>query len=201
MFAIIKTGGKQYKVAENDIIRIEKLPQASGDFIEFTEVLMMGDDKTMKVGSPLVTNAKVCGTVVDQIRDDKVIIFKKKRRHNYRRKNGHRQYLTVVRITDILAEGATPKPRPAAAKVQEKPKAAEKKEEVKAKAPVKKEEVAKAKAPAKKEAPKAKAEAPQKKEAAKATKAPAKKAAPQPKAKAAAAPKKPAPKAKKPTKK
>jgi large subunit ribosomal protein L21 len=106
MFAIIKTGGKQYKVAANDIIKVEKLLGASGDTIEFSDVLMLGQGNSVKVGAPLVSNAKVCGTVLDQIRDDKVIIFKKKRRHNYRRKNGHRQYLTVVRITDILADGA-----------------------------------------------------------------------------------------------
>lgn len=108
MFAIIKTGGKQYKVAANDVIKVEKLVGASGDTVEFSDVLMMGEGSSVKVGEPLVSNARVCGTVLDQIRDDKVIIFKKNRRHNYRRKNGHRQYLTVVRITDILAEGQSP---------------------------------------------------------------------------------------------
>ncbi len=126
MFAIIKTGGKQYKVAANDIIKVEKLPGASGDIIEFTDVLMMGQGDSIKIGAPLVTHAKVCGTVLDQIRDDKIIIFKKKRRHNYRRKNGHRQYLTVVRITDVLAEGESPKAKaspakPEPVKVQKKP--------------------------------------------------------------------------------
>ncbi len=115
MFAIIKTGGKQYKVAANDIIKVEKLLGTSGDSIEFTDVLMMGQGESVKVGAPLVTNAKVVGTVLDQIRDDKVIIFKKNRRHNYRRKNGHRQYLTVVRITDILADGEKPSPKKAEA--------------------------------------------------------------------------------------
>lgn len=108
MFAIIKTGGKQYKVAANDIIKIEKLAGASGDLIEFTDVLMMAQGESIKIGSPLVANAKVCGTVLEQIRDDKVLIFKKKRRHNYRRKNGHRQYLTVVQITSVLPEGVAP---------------------------------------------------------------------------------------------
>ncbi len=120
MFAIIKTGGKQYKVATNDIIKIEKLVSSSGDSIEFTEVLMMGKGDTVKVGAPLISHARVVGTVLDQIRDDKVIIFKKKRRHNYRRKNGHRQYLTVVRITDILAEGEAPKAKAAPVKAVEK---------------------------------------------------------------------------------
>ncbi|MBY0291696.1 MAG: 50S ribosomal protein L21 [Alphaproteobacteria bacterium] len=109
MFAIIKTGGKQYKVTANEIIKVEKLAGASGDAIEFTDILMMGQGDSVKVGAPFVTSARVCGTIVDQIRDDKVIIFKKKRRHNYRRKNGHRQYLSVVRITDILGEGDSPK--------------------------------------------------------------------------------------------
>ena len=116
MFAIIKTGGKQYKVTANDIIKVEKLAGASGDIIEFSDVLMMGRGDSVKVGAPLVANAKVCGTVLNQIRDDKVIIFKKKRRHNYRRKNGHRQYLTVVRITDILAEGESPRAKASPAK-------------------------------------------------------------------------------------
>lgn len=123
MFAIIKTGGKQYKVAANDVIMIEKLAGASGDLIEFTDVLMMGDGDSIKVGAPLVSKATVCGTVLDQIRDDKVIVFKKKKRHNYRRKNGHRQSLTVVRITDILADGTSRKAKPAEVKSSEKPKA------------------------------------------------------------------------------
>ncbi|MBY0502101.1 MAG: 50S ribosomal protein L21 [Alphaproteobacteria bacterium] len=118
MFAIIKTGGKQYKVAANDIIRIEKLVAASGDVVEFTEILMMGQGNSVKVGAPFVANAKVSATVIDQIRDDKVIVFKKKRRHNYRRKNGHRQYLTIVKITDILADGATSKVKPSSEKAK-----------------------------------------------------------------------------------
>jgi large subunit ribosomal protein L21 len=123
MFAVIKTGGKQYKVAPNDVIKIEMLPGEAGDVIEFTDVLMMGKGDSVKIGAPWVTPAHVAGTIVDQIRDDKVIIFKKNRRHNYRRKNGHRQYLTVVRITDILeekskgtpkkVEAAKPAPKPA----------------------------------------------------------------------------------------
>lgn len=120
MFAIIKTGGKQYKVAANDIIKVEKLVGESGDSIEFTDVLMMGEGNAVKIGTPFVTKAKVCGTVLDQIRDDKVIIFKKNRRHNYRRKNGHRQSLTVVQITELLPEGGTPKKETSSAKVPEK---------------------------------------------------------------------------------
>jgi large subunit ribosomal protein L21 len=97
MFAVIRTGGKQYKVAENDIIRVEKLPGQAGDTVTLDQVLMVGD----KVGSPLVAGAAVTATVLEQTRADKVIIFKKKRRQNYRRKKGHRQNLTVLRITGI----------------------------------------------------------------------------------------------------
>ena len=97
MFAIFKTGGKQYKVQKGEVLSVEKLD--ADKEVVFEEVLMAGD----KVGSPLVAGAKVKAEVVDQIRDDKVIVFKKKRRHNYRRKQGHRQYLTVIKITDIIA--------------------------------------------------------------------------------------------------
>ena len=97
MFAIIKTGGKQYKVAKNDIIRIEKLEGKAGDAVKFGEVLMIGD----KIGTPLVAGASVSGVIKEQDRNDKVVIFKKKRRHNYRRKKGHKQQVSVVQITDI----------------------------------------------------------------------------------------------------
>ena len=97
MFAVIETGGKQYKVAKNDVILVEKLAAQAGENVNLDRVLMVGD----KVGAPLVAGASVTATVVDQIRGDKVIVFKKKRRQNYRRKKGHRQYLTVLRITDI----------------------------------------------------------------------------------------------------
>lgn len=137
MFAVIKTGGKQYKVAANDIIKVEKLIGASGDAVEFTDVLMMGQGDAVKVGVPFLANTKVCGTVLDQIRDDKVIIFKKKRRHNYRRKNGHRQYLTVVQITDLVAEGQSPKAKASPVKAAEKEKVPVKKAAAKT-TPVKK---------------------------------------------------------------
>ncbi len=97
MFAIFKTGGKQYKVQKGEILSVEKLD--ADKEIVFEEVLMAGD----KVGTPFVAGAKVKAEVVDQIRDEKVIVFKKKRRQNYRRKQGHRQYLTVIKITDIIA--------------------------------------------------------------------------------------------------
>ncbi|MBW7850480.1 MAG: 50S ribosomal protein L21 [Rhodospirillales bacterium] len=97
MFAVIKTGGKQYKVAKDDVITVERLPGQPGDSVTLGEVLMVGD----KIGAPTVDGASVTATVVDQTRGDKIIVFKKKRRQNYRRKNGHRQDLTVLRITDI----------------------------------------------------------------------------------------------------
>jgi large subunit ribosomal protein L21 len=95
MFAVVECGGKQYKVAENDIIFIEKL-EGNGK-VEFNDVLMLGD----KIGSPYVEGAKVTGQILEQKKGDKVLVFKKKRRHNYRRLNGHRQNLTVVKITAI----------------------------------------------------------------------------------------------------
>ncbi|MEZ5773595.1 MAG: 50S ribosomal protein L21 [Hyphomicrobiaceae bacterium] len=116
MYAVIKTGGKQYRVAKDDIIEIEKLDGNAGDTIAFTEVLMLGGDGTLEVGKPLVAGATVAGEVVEQTRGDKVIIFKKRRRHNYRRKKGHRQDLTVVRITDILTGGARPQMKKGAPK-------------------------------------------------------------------------------------
>jgi len=97
MFAVIKTGGKQYKVAPNDVIRVEKLAGEAGETVTLDQVLMVGD----KIGAPTVAGASVTATVVEQTRADKVIIFKKKRRQNYRRKKGHRQELTVLRITNI----------------------------------------------------------------------------------------------------
>ncbi len=103
MFAVIKTGGKQYRVEENNIIKIEKLDSVEGDTITFDHVLMIGDAKKSTVGSPLIVGAKVEALILSQMRDRKVIIFKKKRRQNYRRKKGHRQHLTVVKITKIIA--------------------------------------------------------------------------------------------------
>lgn len=97
MFAIFKTGGKQYKVQKDEVLTVEKLD--ADKEVVFEEVLMAGD----KVGNPLVAGAKVKAQIVDQIRDDKVIVFKKKRRHHYRKTQGHRQYLTVIKITDIIA--------------------------------------------------------------------------------------------------
>jgi len=107
MFAVIRTGGKQYKVAKDDLIVVEKLAGEPGSTIELGEVLMLGDGAAVSAGTPLVSGATVSATLVEQRRADKIIVFKKKRRHNYRRKNGHRQYQTVLRIDEIHADGAS----------------------------------------------------------------------------------------------
>jgi large subunit ribosomal protein L21 len=108
MYAVVKTGGKQYRVAKDDIIKIERLPGEAGDVVTLSEVLMIGDGADMKIGAPLVEGASVAGEIVEQGRADKVIVFKKRRRQNYRRKKGHRQLLTVLKVTDILTGGAKP---------------------------------------------------------------------------------------------
>ena len=105
MFAVLKTGGKQYRVAANDVLTVEKLAGEAGDTVEFKEILMLGGDE-LKVGAPFVAGAIVTAEVVEQFRGEKVISFKKRRRkHSSQRKRGHRQYLTKVRITDISAGG------------------------------------------------------------------------------------------------
>ncbi len=104
MFAVIKTGGKQYKVAANDVITIERLEAEAGDVVSFDQVLMLGGD-SVTVGTPTVAGATVAGEVVEQARGPKVISFKKRRRQNSKRKKGHRQDLTIVRITEILTGG------------------------------------------------------------------------------------------------
>jgi large subunit ribosomal protein L21 len=115
MFAVLKTGGKQYKVAKNDIIEIERLPGEAGETIVFDQILMVGDGAGATAGAPLIAGASVAGTLLEQAKGDKVIIFKKRRRHNYRRKRGHRQELSVVRIDEILTDGAKPAAKAAAA--------------------------------------------------------------------------------------
>ncbi len=105
MFAVLKTGGKQYKVASNDVLTVEKLAADAGDTIEFEEILMLGGD-TLTVGTPFIAGAVVKAEVLEQYRGEKVISFvKRRRKHSSQRKRGHRQYLTRVRITDILAGG------------------------------------------------------------------------------------------------
>jgi len=103
MFAVIKTGGKQYTVHEKDVLWVEKLEAEPGASINLDEVLMIGDGAKVTLGKPTIVGAKVQAKVVEQMRDRKVTIFKKKRRHNYRRKKGHRQHLTVLQIEKIVA--------------------------------------------------------------------------------------------------
>ena len=105
MYAVVKTGGKQYRVAKDDVIVVEKLAGDAGDVIELDQVLAMDDGKGLTVGAPLVDGARVAATVLEQKKADKVTIFKKKRRKNYRRTRGHRQQVTVLRVTDIVAKG------------------------------------------------------------------------------------------------
>ncbi|WP_297789721.1 50S ribosomal protein L21 [uncultured Anaerococcus sp.] len=100
MYAIIKTGGKQYKVSEGDLVRVEKLPYEVGDTVEFDEVLLVAGDE-VKVGSPVVANAKVTATVEDQNKDKKIVVFKYKPKKKYRKKHGHRQPYTLVKINSI----------------------------------------------------------------------------------------------------
>lgn len=156
MFAVIKTGGKQYKVAAGDVITVERLAGEPGAHIDLDTVLVIGEGAKLTLGKPYVEGAAVAAEVLDQGRHEKVIVFKKKRRQNYRRKRGHRQDMTVLKITDIYPAGAARKAKPAP-----KPKA----------------EAVPAKAPAKKAAHKAPKKAAPKKQA-KAKKAPAKKAKP-----------------------
>ncbi len=102
MFAVIKTGGKQYKVAPGEVLRVEKLPGEPGDTVELSEVLLVAGEGEPRVGTPLVEGARVKATILEQGRSKKIIVFKKKRRKNYKRKRGHRQYYTVLRIEEIV---------------------------------------------------------------------------------------------------
>ena len=101
MFAVIETGGRQYKVAQNDVIKVEKLEGSAGAKVTLANVLLVSDGSSTTVGTPTVAGASVTAEIVAQDRSDKVIIFKKKRRQNYRRKKGHRQDVTVLKITAI----------------------------------------------------------------------------------------------------
>jgi large subunit ribosomal protein L21 len=101
MYAVVKTGGKQYRVAANDVIQVERLDADAGDVVTFDDVLMVGGDGTVKIGNPRVDGAAVKAEVLEQAKGPKLIIFKKRRRKNSRRKAGHRQQLTVLRIKDI----------------------------------------------------------------------------------------------------
>ncbi|MEZ5986149.1 MAG: 50S ribosomal protein L21 [Hyphomonas sp.] len=123
MFAVIKTGGKQYKVAEGDTIVVEKLNAEAGKDVVFDTVLMLGEGANVTVGAPVVAGAAVTGEVAEQTRGDKVITRKKRQRQTYRRTIGHKQHLTVVKITGISADGAKKPAKKAAAKTEEAPKA------------------------------------------------------------------------------
>jgi large subunit ribosomal protein L21 len=167
MFAVIRTGGKQYRVAPNDILEVEKIAGKPGDIVELGEVLLLGGDKP-QAGKPTISGAVVAAEVVEQGRGEKIRIFKKKRRQGYRRTKGHRQLLTTIRITEILTDGKKPskqaaKPEPTKA---EKPVEAKPEKKVAAK-PEKKAEAK----PAKKAAPKTEKPKAKKSEAKKPTRA------------------------------
>ena len=107
-YAVIRTGGKQYRVEPGDVIRIEALPGEVGSEVAFPEVLLRSGESGLSLGNPLVDGAQVSGKIVAQGRAKKILVYKKKRRKNYRRKKGHRQDLTLLRITEILTDGAKP---------------------------------------------------------------------------------------------
>jgi large subunit ribosomal protein L21 len=113
MFAVIKAGGKQYRVAPEDVIRIDRVKGEPGEVVEFGEVLLLGGD-TPQLGAPTVAGATVAGEVLQHARGDKVIAFKKRRRKNSRRKRGYRHEFSLIRITEILTEGAKPSTTPPA---------------------------------------------------------------------------------------
>ncbi|MGC6533945.1 MAG: 50S ribosomal protein L21 [Parvibaculales bacterium] len=115
MYAVIRTGGKQYRVSKDDMIAVEKLDGKAGDKVKFDEVLMLGEaGKEPKIGEPLVSGASVTAEVVNQARADKISVIKFRRRKNYHRNKGHRQHETVLKITDISAKAAAKKAAPKA---------------------------------------------------------------------------------------
>ena len=162
MFAVIKTGGKQYRVAENDILKVERLAGDTGDMVELTEVLMVSDGDKSTLGAPNIADALVTAEIVEHLRSRKVLSFKKRRRQNSKRIRGHRQMLTAIRISEILTGGAKPKKAAAARKPVAKTEAPEAKTEApkkEAKPAAKAEAKPEAKAEAKAEKPAAKAPA------------------------------------------
>jgi large subunit ribosomal protein L21 len=102
VYAIIQTGGKQYRVAPGDVLRVERLPGKRGDQVTLDQVLLVADDQDIRVGQPLVAEARVTGQIMRQGKAKKILVFKKKRRKNYRRRQGHRQLYTALQIQDIL---------------------------------------------------------------------------------------------------
>ena len=125
MYAVVKTGGKQYRVAKDDVLKIERLAGEEGDIITIDDVLMIGNGADLTVGAPLIAGASVAAEIVEQTRGPKIIVFKKRRRQNSRRKKGHRQLLTVLRVTDILTDGAKPSAKKAEKKAAPKAKTIE----------------------------------------------------------------------------
>lgn len=144
MFAVIKTGGKQYRVAEDDILKIERIAGEAGDMVELTDVLMVGNGKDTTIGAPMISDAMVTAEIVEQFRDRKVYSFKKRRRQNSKRIRGHRQLLTSIRISEILTGGAKPTKKAAARKPAKAEPKAEAKPAAKEEKPAKKEAPAKA---------------------------------------------------------
>ena len=151
MFAIIKTGGKQYKVQVGDVLKVERLPAGAGKTALFDQVLLIGDDKETLIGTPIIEKAVVRAAVIEDFKDKKVIVFKKKRRKQYRRTRGHRQELTRVKILNIVSDAALLPPEETIepeSKPQVAPIRAEKVEVAAAPKPTKKEAKAKEKAAA-----------------------------------------------------
>ena len=173
MYALVRTGGKQYRVAKDDTILVERIAADEGSEVILDDVVMLGDGDKVTIGTPRVAGAAVSATVMRQTRGPKIIIFRRKRRKNHRRTQGHRQDLTLLKINMIAEDGKSLKPKAA-------PKKAAPKTEAKAEAKAAPKKAAAKKATAKKAAPKAEAKAAPKKAAAKkatAKKASAKKAA------------------------
>lgn len=137
MYAVVKTGGKQYRVSKDDILKVERLPGDAGDVITLDDILMVGEGKNVTLGEPRVAGAAVAAEILEQGRGPKITVFKKRRRQNYRRKKGHRQLLTVLKVTDILTDGAKPKPAAKKAAKKTAPKAEAEKAEPKKAAPKK----------------------------------------------------------------
>lgn len=126
MYAVIRAGGKQYRVSPEDVLDIDRISGEPGDKVEFADVLLLGGgDGEPQIGAPLVSGATVAAELVEHRRGEKIIVFKKKRRQNYRRKKGHRQELTTVRITQILSNGEKPKKEAKAKPAAEKTAASE----------------------------------------------------------------------------
>ena len=170
MYALVRTGGKQYRVAKDDTILVERIAADEGAEVILDDVVMLGDGDKVTIGTPRVEGAAVSATVVSQTRGPKIIIFRRKRRKNHRRTQGHRQDLTLLKINAIAEDGKSLKPKAApakkaAAKEEAAPKAAAKKAAAKKAAP----KAAAKKAATKKAAPKAEAKAAPKKAAAKKT--------------------------------